>query len=77
MEARRSDTSFTSSSAEELNFTKNFQKKVDSENYWDRIKALGRVASILSVPYIQMERQTDMLDRKLIKGFYRRALNEY
>jgi len=51
---------------------------VESSNPWDRIHALGKVAHILKVPYLQNpRRQMDQLDRKLIKGFYRRTLNEY
>ena len=53
VEVRDQNNSETSSSEEEQgNFTKNFQKKIASKNYWDRIKALVRVTSILRFPYI-------------------------
>ena len=75
---RDADDSQTSSSeAEQGNFTKNFQQKIESKNHWYRIKALGRVTSILSLPYLHRQQELDLQDKKLIKGFYRRALNDY
>ena len=79
VEIKHEDTSASSSSEDEQgNFTANFQNKVESSNHWHRIQALARVASILTVPYLnEPRRPIDQLDKKLIKGFYRRTLNEY
>ncbi len=51
---------------------------MESKSYLDRIKALGKVTNILNSAYLYDEsRQITNLDMKLIKGFYKRALNEY
>ena len=53
VEMRDQDDSNTSSSEEEQgNFTRNFQKKIESNDPWDKIKALGRIVDILKYPYI-------------------------
>ena len=67
----------SSSDDEQGNFTKNFQTAVESKNHWDRIRAITRVHSILSIPYVHENKPIDMLDKKLVKGFYNRSLNEY
>ena len=78
VELLHEDDSQTSSSEEEQgNFTQNFQKKIESKNPWDRIKALGRVNQILGHGYVEKEQVLDYQDKKLIKGLYRRALNTY
>ena len=42
----------------------------------ERIKALVRVTEILSKPYIHQSQALDLQDKKLIKGFYKRSLND-
>ena len=41
------------------------------------MQALLRVNRILSVPYLEERKEIKNLDRKLIKGFYNRVLNDY
>ena len=60
VEVRDIDNTETSSSEEEQgNFTKNFQTKMESKKYFDRIKALGYVTNILKTPYIDGKQELD------------------
>ena len=71
-------TDNSSSGEEQHDFAKNFQAKVESKNPWDRVAALGKVTHILKAAYLEdPDRKVDLIDKKLIKGFYQRALNQY
>ena len=50
---------------------------MESPSFFARIQALGRVNSILSEPYLKAKRPINVIDRKLVKGFFNRMLNEY
>ena len=70
-----SDSSQTSSgNEEEINFRKDFAAKLDSKNFLDKIRALNQLKSLLSGHY--RNKVNTKLDKKLIKGFYRRVHND-
>ena len=50
---------------------------MESPSYLARIQALYRINNILSEPYLQNKRPVNAIDRKLVKGFFNRMLNEY
>ena len=78
VELRQDSTSLSFSSDEDQNtFIRNFQDKLESKNHWERIVALGKVTKIFDSAYLNEEKQFTELDKKLIKGFYRRALFDY
>lgn len=73
----KNETQTSSSEQEQDTFTQNFQSKIESKNYLDRIKALAHANHILKIPYVQHGKVLKKKDKKLIKGLYRRALNDY
>ena len=66
-----------SSDGSQRNFQKDFQNKIDAPSYVARIQALSRINNILSEPYLHTKRPINAIDRKLVRGFFNRMLNEY
>ena len=47
-----------------------------TDKYLDKIRVLSRVYSFLIDPYVYKNKPLEKLDCKLIKGFYRRVVND-
>jgi len=54
--------------------SKSFHSQLSSSKPFDRIFALGKVSSILKA---YEENNLNNMDKKLVKGFYNRSLNDY
>ena len=50
---------------------------MESPSFFSRIQALGRINTVLSEPFLKAKRPINEIDRKLVKGFFNRMLNEY
>ncbi len=68
-------TDFIESSEGEVDdLAKSFHAQLSSTKPFDRIFALGKISSILKS---YEENNLNNMDKKLVKGFYNRNLNDY
>ena len=73
MEGDASDM-LTSINGSEEDIVGSFHGQLSSEKPFDRIFALGKVSSTLKA---YEDNELNHMDKKLLKGFYSRSLNEY
>ena len=70
----RATDNLSSDNASNEDFAETSQEQINSKKPFDRIFALGKMASILK--NYEMN-ELNIMDKKLVKGFYTRNLNEY